>query len=532
MEALTHLGNGFLQVLQPAHLLVLFIGLVLGMLVAVLPGLTLVMGVVLALPFTYSMELLPAIILLTAMYVSGTYGGAFTAILFRIPGEPIDVPLLWDGYTMARKGQPAKALGWTLFAALGGGLVMIMVMVLASAPVAKFALTFSSPEYFAIIVFGLTSVVSLGGGSITNAAISLMLGLLIATVGVDSIYGAERFAFGVPFLQDGIEYLLVMVGAYGLGEVFTRMEKGFAGDGATADTDRRIKTEFPTIAEMLKLKMTFLRSSLVGIVVGIIPGAGATVASFVAYGAEGQYGKRGKELGSGIAEGIVAPQTAATSSVGGAMIPLLTMGIPRQRRHRHHPRRLPAARHAAGTAGLRHLGALRLCRVRLDVPRCDRHVHPRLLRHQAAGQGAGTARGGGLGLRRDVLLHRRLRRAQQPLRPVRHHRLRHPRLPVREVQFPHRADGARRHPRPAGGKQLHDHDGQPRQRLDGAHGAPDQRHGNGAGGNRAGISNTTAAARENPAQRDIAAERQQSNGHGSHSPDRDGARRAASLRSL
>ena len=192
MEALVHLGNGFLQVLQPMNLLVLFIGLVLGMLVAVLPGLTLVMGVVLALPFTYSMELLPAIILLTAMYVSGTYGGAFTAILFRIPGEPIDVPLLWDGYTMARKGQPAKALGWTLFSALGGGLVAVMVMVLASAPVAKFALTFSSPEYFAIIIFGLASVVSLGGGSITNAAISLMLGLLIATVGRAIQHAHER----------------------------------------------------------------------------------------------------------------------------------------------------------------------------------------------------------------------------------------------------------------------------------------------------------------------------------------------------
>jgi putative tricarboxylic transport membrane protein len=119
-----------------------------------------------------------------------------------------------------------------------------------------------------------------------------------------------------------------MVGAYGLGEVFTRMEKGFAGDGTPADTDRSINTEFPTLTEMIKLKMSFFRSALIGIVVGIIPGAGATVASFVAYGAEGQYGKRGKELGSGIAEGIIAPQTAATSSVGGAMIPLLTMGIP------------------------------------------------------------------------------------------------------------------------------------------------------------------------------------------------------------
>lgn len=328
MDILLNLGTGFLEVLQPMNLLVMFIGLVLGMLVAVLPGLTLVMGVVLALPFTYSMGLLPAIILLTAMYVSGTYGGAFTSILFRIPGEPIDVPLLWDGYTMARKGQPAKALGWTLFAALGGGLLSATVMVFLSHPVAKFALTLSSPEYFAILLFGMASVVSLGGGSISNAFISLFFGLLLSTVGVDSIYGTERFAFGVPFLQDGIEYLLVMVGAYGLGEVFTRLEKGFKGDDKAGQSDGKIETKFPSLAEVRQLKGTFFRSSILGIIIGIIPGAGATIASFVAYGAESQYGKRRKEMGSGIAEGIVAPQTAATASVGGALIPLLTMGIP------------------------------------------------------------------------------------------------------------------------------------------------------------------------------------------------------------
>ena len=136
-DMLAHLGQGFLTVLQPVNLLVLLIGLVLGLLVAVLPGLTLVMGVVLALPFTYKLGITPALILLTAMYVTGTYGGAFTAILFRIPGEPIDVPLLWDGYEMARNGEPAKALGWTLFAALAGGLVAAIVMVALSEPVAR-----------------------------------------------------------------------------------------------------------------------------------------------------------------------------------------------------------------------------------------------------------------------------------------------------------------------------------------------------------------------------------------------------------
>src|SRR5687767_13260688 len=194
LDVLAHLGQGFLTVLQPVNLAVLVIGLVLGLVVAVLPGLTLVMGVVLALPFTYKLGITPALILLTAMYVTGTYGGAFTSILFRIPGEPIDVPLLWDGYTMAKNGEPAKALGWTLFAALAGGLVAAVVMVALAGPLAQIALKLSTPEYFALVLFGLTSVVCLGGGSIVNAFISLLVGLLIATVGVDGTYGVDRFS--------------------------------------------------------------------------------------------------------------------------------------------------------------------------------------------------------------------------------------------------------------------------------------------------------------------------------------------------
>ncbi len=326
METLALLAAGFAHIMTPGTLTVLVVGLVLGLLVAVLPGLTLVMGVVLALPFTYAMDVTQAIVLLTAMYVTGTYGGALTAILFRVPGEPIDVPLLWDGYTMARRGQPARALGWTLLAAFTGGMVSACVMVAFSAPVARIALQLSTPEYFAIIFFGLTSVVALGGGAVTNALISLCLGLLVSTVGVDATYGAERFAFSVPMLVDGIEYLLVMVGAYGIGEVLTRL---YAGYGETAASGAgRLRTELPGWREIGTQKMVLARSSLVGIVVGVVPGAGATIASFVAYGTEAQYGARRSELGSGIPDGIVAPQTAATASVGGAMIPLLTMGIP------------------------------------------------------------------------------------------------------------------------------------------------------------------------------------------------------------
>lgn len=331
MDVLTQLLAGLANIFTPVNFLVMAIGLVLGMLVAVLPGLTLVMGVVLALPFTFKMGVEPALILLTAMYVSGTYGGAITAILFRIPGEPMDVPLLWDGYAMTRKGQAAKALGYSLVAALVGGLVSAVVMVALSKPVASVALSFSSPEFFAVTVFGLASVVALGGGSMVNALISLCLGLLIATVGVDSMYGAERFAFGINFLQDGIEFLLVMVGAYGIGEVLTRLQTGFAaegGDRASQSAGARFTTAFPRLSELLGIKGSFVRGTATGIAVGVVPGAGATVSAFVAYGVEGQYGKDAKTLGSGSPAGIVAAKSAATASVGGALVPLLTMGIP------------------------------------------------------------------------------------------------------------------------------------------------------------------------------------------------------------
>ena len=326
LEILTDLWTGFQIALAPYNFLMLAAGIVIGLLVGVLPGLTLVMGVVLFLPFTYQMDIIPAIILLTAMYVSGTYGGAFTSILFRIPGEPIHVPLLWDGYAMAQKGEPSKALGWTLVAALIGGLLSAVIMVFMTQPVAGFALKFSSPEYFAIVMFGLASVITLGSGSLGKALISLAIGILIASVGSDAIYGSYRFTFGQPILADGIDFLVVMVGAYGIGEVLARLEFGFSSRAVDAHTNAR--TQLPSLAELRPFKGLLARSSILGNIVGIVPGAGATIASFVSYGVEAQFGRRRNKLGSGIPEGIIAPQAAATASVGGALIPLLALGIP------------------------------------------------------------------------------------------------------------------------------------------------------------------------------------------------------------
>jgi putative tricarboxylic transport membrane protein len=326
LEILSQLGAGFIACFTPGHLLVLFLGIVVGLLVGVLPGLTLVMGVILVLPFTYQMDLTGSIILLTAMYVSGTYGGAFTAILFRIPGEPLDVPILWDGYPMAQRGRAADALGWTLMAALGGGLISAIIMVFLTKPVADFALRFSTPEYFAIVLFGLSSVIALGRGSLPNALISLALGILIGCVGTDAIYGSYRFTFGLPILADGIEFLVVMVGAYGVGEILARLERGF--QTKQVEKVNQTSTKIPSLREMFALRWMFLRSSLLGNVIGLVPGAGATIASFVSYGVEAQYGKRRADMGTGVPEGIVAPQAASTASVGGALVPLLALGIP------------------------------------------------------------------------------------------------------------------------------------------------------------------------------------------------------------
>lgn len=327
MDSIHLLLAGFAAVFNTQDMIALFIGLCVGMAVSVLPGLGLVMGIVIALPFTYSMELRTSIILLTAIYMSGTYAGCYTAILYKIPGEPMDVPLLWDGWAMTKRGDAAKALGWALVAALTGGLVSSAVMVSLTGPLSRLALSFGAPEYFAAVFFGLTTVVALAGRSLPNALISMCIGLFISTVGIDSTYGAERFTFGSDVLINGIPFVMVLVGMYGFGEILDKI-----GQGGNTKLVRPEKgstaTKLPSWSELWELRATFLRSTTIGTLLGLIPGAGATISSFVSYGVERQYGKRGRQIGTGIPEGIVAPQIAATASVAGHMVPLLTLGLP------------------------------------------------------------------------------------------------------------------------------------------------------------------------------------------------------------
>jgi putative tricarboxylic transport membrane protein len=306
--------------------LMLVFGIVLGLIVGVLPGLTFVMGVLLILPFTYSMEPAAGIVLMLAAYVAGTYGGALTSILLHVPGEPNNVPLLWDGWQMNRRGQAAQALGWTAVAALGGGLFSWLVLTFAAEPFARVALSFSSTEYFLIVLLGLTSVLALTGTSVVKALIALLAGMLLATIGVDEVFAAVRFDFGTTILRDGVDYLAVMIGIYALGDVLKRYGEQFAG--ANPEQPDTFKTAIPGFRAIRERLGSLTRGTAVGAAMGTVPGAGATVGSFVAYGLEKQFGKFRKDVGNGSPNGVIAPQAASTATVGTALVPMLVLGIP------------------------------------------------------------------------------------------------------------------------------------------------------------------------------------------------------------
>lgn len=306
--------------------LLLVFGIIAGLVVGVLPGLNFVMGVLLLLPFTYTMETVDAVVLMLTVYLAGTYGGALTAILLNIPGEPKDVPLLWDGHSMMKQGRAAQALGWAALAALAGGLVGWAALAFAAQPFASIALKFSSAEYFAVVLLGLTSVLALSGSSVSAALISLFAGMLVGTVGVDTIYGSVRYDFGLDTLQGGIDFIVVLIGVFALTEALTRFAQRFGG--AVAQQPATVRTIVPNLRAIRERLGSFARGMAVGAFIGSGPGAGSTVSSFIAYGIEKKVGKHKHEVGNASPSGIIAPQSASTASVGGALIHLLVLGIP------------------------------------------------------------------------------------------------------------------------------------------------------------------------------------------------------------
>ncbi len=319
------LVQGFGIVFTPANFLLIFIGTVAGVIMGALPGISASMAVVIAMTFSYGLEPLPAIALLVAVYCAAITGGSITAILFSIPGTPSSAVTSFDGYPMAMQGKAGKALGITLISSAIGGAFAALAMFLLTQPLAKAALRFGPSEMFAVSFLGLSILTSLGEKNVVRTVASGLIGLWLATVGIDPIYGTSRFTFGVVSLIKGVPMIPVMTGLFAVVEVLNQLHKRH-----TLDSEKMIKTktQMMTLGEIWMYKFSILRASTIGTMVGIIPGAGATIASFLSYAIEVKVSKNPEVFGKGEPRGVIAAEAANNAATGGAMVPLLALGIP------------------------------------------------------------------------------------------------------------------------------------------------------------------------------------------------------------
>ena len=313
-------------VFQPTTLFFIAFGVLLGTVLGAIPGLNSTMGTALLIPFTFAMEPANGLALLAAVYCGGTFGGSISAILFNVPGAPEAAATGFDGYPMAQKGQAGEALGYAIMSSVLGGLFSVLVLTLVSPQLAEVGLTFSQPEYFALAVAALTLIASLGGAGMAKAFIAGLIGLLLATVGIDEMTADPRFTFGGKALMGGINFIPAIIGAFAVGEILAKAEegKGLSGEHLTI----KVSTKLPKIKELLRLKWTMLRSAVIGTAIGILPGVGATTAAFIGYSETVRWSKHPEKFGTGVPEGISGPETANNAATGGAMVPLLTLGIP------------------------------------------------------------------------------------------------------------------------------------------------------------------------------------------------------------
>lgn len=314
-----------MSVLQPLNIFFIFVGVAAGIVVGAIPGLTATLAISLLLPFTFMLSPEPALLLLLGIYVGGMYGGAITAILIRAPGTPAAVATSFDGYPLTQKGESGRALGIAATASFLGGCISVIIMIMMSPLISNFALKFSSAEYFALGVFGLTIIFTVTGKSVMKGMISGLLGLLLATVGIDAISPFPRFTFDIPQLVIGLPFLPVVIGLFAVSEVFRMLEKP---DSQIKSMPNKINRIRPTIKEMKALKWVFAKSGLIGSFIGALPGAGANIAAFVSYGEAKRSSKNPDEFGKGRIEGVAASEAANSAVVGGALIPALTLGIP------------------------------------------------------------------------------------------------------------------------------------------------------------------------------------------------------------
>ncbi|MFP6870069.1 MAG: tripartite tricarboxylate transporter permease [Nitrospinota bacterium] len=328
MEILGNLFYGLSIALSPENLLMAFIGVVLGVAIGAMPGLGSVNGVAILLPITYAVPPTSAIIFLAAIYYGAMYGGAISSITLNIPGASTAVATTFDGYPLAQKGQAADALVTAAVASFVGGSISIILFTFFAPPLAEFALRFGPPEEFAVVFLAYGTFAGLGGENPLKTLIATMMGLLMSTVGTDIVSGAPRLIFfNITGFYHGINFLVLAIGLYGVGEIFYILEGGSkARERYQAKVG--IKEIVSTIIDLWKFKWTLLRGSLLGFFVGMLPAAGATPASFMSYSIAKRLSREPEQFGKGTIEGVAAPECANNAASTGAMLPMLTLGIP------------------------------------------------------------------------------------------------------------------------------------------------------------------------------------------------------------
>ena len=326
MDIFIGLMQGFAVALTPINLALCFLGCFLGTVVGVLPGLGPPATIAMLLPLTFKMDPTGAMIMLAGIYYGAKYGGSTTAILLNVPGETSSVVTCLDGYQMARKGRAGAALGMSAIASFIAGTVGTVALMMVAPPLAKLTLAFSAPEYFALMVLGLAMVALLAGESLTKALLSMMVGLWIASMGTDLFTATSRFTFGQTELLGGIDFVIVAIGVFAIGEVMSNVERSRPPD--MLPVPKGLRNLMPTWQDMKDCRFAFINGSVVGFIIGILPGAGATISSFLSYGIEKAVSRHPERFGTGVIEGVAAPEGANNADTAGAMVPLLTLGIP------------------------------------------------------------------------------------------------------------------------------------------------------------------------------------------------------------
>jgi len=326
MDILSGMLNGFQVALTAQNLMMCVVGVVLGTVIGVLPGLGPPATIAMLLPLTMKLDPTGAMIMLAGIYYGAKYGGSTTSILLNVPGESSSVVTCIDGYQMARKGRAGAALGMAAISSFIAGTFGVVALMLVAPPLAKMSLAFSAPEYFALMVLGLAMVVLLSGESLVKALLAMLVGLWIASMGTDLFSATSRFTFDRVELLGGIDFIIVAIGVFAVGEVLGSLEPSKPAD--MLPVPKGFRNLLPTWEDMKKCRFAFVNGSLVGFLIGILPGAGSTIASFMSYGIEKAVSKHPEEFGHGAIEGVAAPEGANNAETGGALVPLLTLGIP------------------------------------------------------------------------------------------------------------------------------------------------------------------------------------------------------------